>query len=177
MFSQNRQEESFPFRTMWQETINRKIFSNQVTRNAPIGFNRYRQYIRTQFLGYPRDIVLILFPIESTSTVYQNATRFQCRPYVRKNPTLTLPTDIHILHTPFVYSHLVFSEHAFTRTRYIRKNHIKQMCQFRKISRIIVGYHYIRMSPLDEILGQHLRTVTHHLIGYQQASFWQSRSA
>ena len=51
------------------------------------------------------------------------------------------------------------------------------MSQVGKVGRIVVGHHHFRMSPLDEILRQYLRTVAHYLVGYQQTAFRQYASA
>ena len=90
---------------------------------------------------------------------------------------MALPTDVHILQAPFVYSHLILAEHPLARARHVGENDIEEMSQLGEVGRIIVGHYHLRMPPLDEVLGQDLRAVTHHFIRHQQAAFRQSASA
>ena len=158
---------------MRQETIYREISSNKISGNAPIFFHLNRQNFSTQLFGNPLYIVFVFFPIESTGTVNQNSTGFQASPDITQNTLLTLPAKRNIVYTPFVYSHLVFAEHTFSRARHISQNHIEYLLQFCKIGRIVVCHHHSGMSPFYQILCQYLRTVSHHLVGYQQTSFGQ----
>ena len=156
---------------MGQETIHREVSTNQVSGNSPSIVNGHFQYVRAQFFGYPCHIVLVLFAIESTSAVYQQATGLQGGPNIIQDSTLPLPTNIYIVYTPFFDGHFVLAEHSLARARYIGKDYIKQGREFGKVGRVVIGYNYIGIPPLDEVFGQDLRTVTHHFVGHQHTSF------
>ena len=176
MLPQNRQEESFSFGLMRQETVNREILTSQIAGNAPTFFDGYGQYLRSKFFCYPCYIILVFLTIESTSAVYQESPRLQRRPNICQDTTLALPTNIHILYTPFLYGYRILAEHTFAGTRYVGQNHIEQMGQLREICRIIIRNNHLRMSPLNEVLRQDLRTVAHHFISDQQTALRQSTS-
>ena len=145
--------------------------------NIPTLVNGDFQDIGSELISYPSHIVLIFFPIEGASTINQQAPRLQSRPYIGQDTSLATPTDVYILHTPFVYRHLVLAKHTFTRTGNIGQDYIKQIHQATKLCRVTISHYHIGISPFHQVFGQNLRPVTHHFVGHQQTSFGQETPA
>ena len=174
MLAEYRQEETFAYSTMRQETVYREIASHQVARNVPFWQCIDRKYLGSKFIGYPCHIIFILLAVERTSAIYQESTRFQAVPNICQYAALTLPTQIYIPYTPLFYRSGILTKHSFARARHVGKNNIEQMAQRRKI---VTCHHHIGVSPLYKILSQYLRAVTHHLVGYQQTALGQYRTS
>ena len=120
--------------------------------DSPTRFHIKRKYFRTEFFGYPSHIFLILQSIQRTSTVHQQPTRLQRRPYVTQNLTLTVTAHPDSLHTPTCHGIFFFSEHPLAGARHIGHQQVEKGWQTGKIPWITVGHYHVRMSPLRQIL-------------------------
>ena len=173
-FAEYGQEKAFTLRLMREKVIYGSRFAaQQISCDIPLFPNIYRQRFRPKFLLNPTDIFFVLFRVICTGTVYKNASGLQTRPNVRNNPPLPLPANFHILRTPFFNGHRIFTEHPFAGARHICQNNVKERRQSRKISRVVIRNHHIRMSPFRQVLRQNLRPVPDYLVGNQQTTFGQ----
>ena len=144
--------------------------------DAPSGINGYGQAFGSQVVHHPIYVPLIFLCVEGAGAVDEQSARSQGRPDIGEDVALSLPADLYILGTPLAHGYLVLAKHALATARSIHEDEIKKWTQWGEVSGIVGGDDAARMSPLGDILGQHLGTGTYYLIRYEYTFVGKERA-
>ena len=167
-FPQYADEETFTLDAM-------RIEMRVLLAQAPFRLRLARQHLRSQRLGYPSHILLILQWVVGTSAIHKEPSLLQRVPDVLHDVPLSSPASVHIRQAPFPDAVRVFSEHSFTRARSVADNQVERVAKCLKILHIVVCHDAVGIAPLDDVLCQNVRPLPHHLVGNEQGTLRQLR--
>src|SRR5690606_6841878 len=122
---------------------------------SPVAIDRYADKFNVLLLLQPFQILFILELIEGACAVDQQTSFAQRIPGVGENASLTSRAPLNSLRRPLVDRSLVLAKEALARAWCVDNHNIEKSRQSLEISRIIVGYNAIRITPFLDILCQY----------------------